>query len=88
VGEEFWWRGVILPRQQLVFKFVAVWILHSVLWTLFHGYKYWDLLNLLPLSLGLTFAVLYLRNNTTGLLMHFVSNGVGLVPILLGVIGL
>ena len=85
VGEEFWWRGLILPRQQLAF---AGWTLlvHALLWTLFHGFKYWDLLNLLPLSLGLTFAVLYLNNSSAGLVMHFISNGVGLLPILLGVL--
>lgn len=85
VGEEFWWRGLVLPRQQLAF---AGWTLlvHALLWTLFHGFKYWDLLNLLPLSLGLTFAVLYLNNSSAGLVMHFISNGVGLLPILLGVL--
>ena len=85
VGEEFWWRELILPRQQLAF---AGWTLfvHALLWTLFHGFKYWDLLNLLPLSLGLTFAVLYLNNSSAGLVMHFISNGVGLLPILLGVL--
>jgi membrane protease YdiL (CAAX protease family) len=57
-----------------------------VLWTLFHAFKYWDLLNLLPLSIGLTFAVLLLDNSSAGLLMHFISNGVGLVPILMGVL--
>lgn len=85
VGEEFWWRGLILPRQQLVFVGWTL-LVHTLLWTLFHGFKYWDLLNLLPLSLGLTFAVLYLNNNSAGLVMHFVSNGVGLLPILLGVL--
>jgi len=85
VGEEFWWRGLILPRQQLVFAGGTL-VVHALLWTFFHGFKYWDLLNLLPLSFGLTFAVLYLNNSSAGLVMHFVSNGVGLVPILLGVL--
>jgi membrane protease YdiL (CAAX protease family) len=83
VGEEFWWRGLVLPRQQLAFSGSTL-LVHALLWTLFHGFKYWDLLNLLPLSLGLTFAVLYLNNSSAGLVMHFISNGVGLVPILLG----
>ena len=85
VGEEFWWRGLILPRQQLAFA-ASTLAVHSVLWTLFHAFKYWDLLNLLPLSIGLTFAVLLLDNSSAGLLMHFISNGVGLVPILMGVL--
>ena len=85
VGEEFLWRGVVLPRQKLAFAGSTL-AVHSILWTLFHSYKYWDLLNLLPLSIGLTFAVLLLDNSSAGLLMHFISNGVGLVPILLGVL--
>ena len=87
VGEEFWWRGLILPRQQLAFADRTL-LVHALLWTLFHGFKYWDLLNLLPLWLGLTFAVLYLNNSSAGLVMHFISNGVGLLPILLGVLGI
>lgn len=85
VGEEFLWRGVVLPRQKLAFA-ASTLMMHSVLWTLFHAYKYWDLLNLLPLSIGLTLAVLLLDNSSAGLLMHFISNGVGLIPILLGVL--
>jgi membrane protease YdiL (CAAX protease family) len=85
VGEEFWWRGLVLQRQQLAFAGSTL-LVHALLWTLFHGFKYWDLLSLLPLSLGLTFAVLYLNNSSAGLVMHFISNGVGLVPILLGVL--
>ncbi|MBA3072511.1 MAG: CPBP family intramembrane metalloprotease [Anaerolineae bacterium] len=85
VGEEFWWRGIVLPRQQLALAGCTL-LVHALLWTFFHGFKYWDLLNLLPLSFGLTFAVLYLKNSSAGLVMHFISNGVGLVPILLGVL--
>jgi len=86
VGEEFWWRGIVLARQRLAFG-AGTLVVHALLWTMFHRFKYWDLLNLLPLSFGLTFAVLYLKNSSAGLLMHFISNGVGLVPIALGVLG-
>lgn len=85
VGEEFWWRGLVLPRQQMAFA-ASTLIIHSLLWTVFHAFKYWDLLNLLPLSFGLTFAVILLNNSSAGLMMHFISNGVGLVPILMGVL--
>ena len=56
LGEELWWRGVILPRQQLIMGSL-VWIVHGLLWNFFHGYKYWDLFSLLPMSLGLSFVV-------------------------------
>ena len=87
VGEEFWWRGYILPRQLLAFG-ALTWVVHGLLWTGFHAFKWWDLLNLLPLSLGLTWVVLRRDNNTPGLVIHFVTNGVGLLPILLGVLGI
>ncbi|MBN2392563.1 MAG: CPBP family intramembrane metalloprotease [Anaerolineae bacterium] len=87
VGEEFWWRGYILPRQLLAFG-ALTWVVHGVLWTGFHIFKWWDLLNLLPLSLGLTWVVLRRDNNTPGLVIHFITNGVGLFPIFLGVLGI
>jgi membrane protease YdiL (CAAX protease family) len=87
VGEEFWWRGYILPRQLLAFG-ALTWVVHGLLWTGFHAFKWWDLLNLLPLSLGLTWVVLRRDNNTPGLVIHFITNGVGLLPIFLGVLGI
>lgn len=48
LGEEFIWRGVMLPRQELVFgKFT--WIIHGMGWGLFHIAFGWQLLlTLLP----------------------------------------
>lgn len=86
VGEEFWWRGVIFPRQALVFG-AAVWLVHGLFWTGFHAYKFWDLLNLLPLSLGLAYVVSRTGNSTPGLVIHFITNGVGLLPILFRTLG-
>ena len=86
VGEEFWWRGVVYPRQELAFG-RWVWVIHGAMWALFHAYKHWDLFSLLPMTLGLSFAVFYLQNNTPGLIIHFVGNGAGLIPILLGILG-
>jgi len=87
LGEEIWWRGVVLPRQELSFAAWA-WVIHGVFWALFHAYKYWDLFSLLPLSLGLAFVVSRRANSTPGIIIHFITNGSGLIPILLGVLGL
>lgn len=87
VGEELWWRGYILPRQALAFG-ALTWLVHGLLWTLFHAYKWWDLVGLLPLSLGLSWVVLHRENNTPGLIIHFITNGTGVISILLGVLGL
>lgn len=66
----------------------AAWIIHGLLWNFFHAYKYWDPISLLPLSLGLSFVVSRLRNTSAGVLIHFITNGSGLIPILLGVLRL
>lgn len=68
-GEELLWRGYILPCQELAFG-RWTWLVHGLLWTGFHAYKWWDLLALLPLCLGLSYVVCRLRNNTPGLVMH------------------
>jgi membrane protease YdiL (CAAX protease family) len=68
-GEELWWRGYILPRQELAFR-KWTWLVHGLLWTGFHAFRWWDLLSLLPLCLGLSYVVCRLRNNTPGLVMH------------------
>lgn len=85
LGEEFWWRGLIYPRQEIVFG-QWVWLVHGVLWCLFHCYKYWDLPALLPMSIGLVLAVYLTKNNSPGLVIHFITNGSGLISILLGVL--
>jgi membrane protease YdiL (CAAX protease family) len=69
VGEELWWRGYILPRQEVA-SGESVWLLHGIGWTLFHAALWWNLLNLLPLTLGLVFVVSRRRNTTGGLLIH------------------
>jgi membrane protease YdiL (CAAX protease family) len=85
IGEEFWWRGVILPRQESAF-YNRTWLVHGLMWTLFHFYKWWSLISLLPMSLGLSYLVTRRKNNTPGIIWHFISNGVGLLPILMGIL--
>jgi membrane protease YdiL (CAAX protease family) len=86
IGEEFWWRGYILPRQELVFG-NWTWIFHGCLWTFFHAFKWWDILGILPLTLILPFLVWKFKNNTIGIVLHFLINGMGLIAILVGVLG-
>jgi len=86
IGEELWWRGYILPRQELTFG-KWVWLIHGLLWALFHVFKWWDILGLLPLTLVLPFLVWRFKNNTIGIVLHFLINGFGLIPIFIGVLG-
>jgi len=86
IGEEFWWRGVILPRQELTHRKWA-WLLHGILWTLFHVPFWWNLIALLPSTLSLSFVCSRLKNTTPGIIAHFCMNGLGFLAILLGVLG-
>jgi membrane protease YdiL (CAAX protease family) len=87
VGEEFWWRGYVLPRQELVHG-RWTWLVHGILWTLFHAPFWWNLVSLLPSTLSLSFVTSRLKNTTPGLIVHFIQNGLGYVIVLLGILGL
>jgi membrane protease YdiL (CAAX protease family) len=87
LGEEFWWRGVVLPRQALAFG-KWTWVVHGVMWACFHVFKWWDVLNLLPICLSLSFVCSKLENTTPGIVIHSVTNGVALIGLLAGILGL
>lgn len=86
MGEEFWWRGYVLPRQELVHG-RWTWIVHGILWTLFHAPLWWNLISLLPSMLSLSFLASRLKNTTPGIIVHLVMNGLGYVVVLLGILG-
>jgi membrane protease YdiL (CAAX protease family) len=86
VGEEFWWRGYVLPRQELAHSRWA-WLVHGILWTLFHAPFWWNLLSLVPSTLSLSFVTSRLKNTTPGSIVHSAMNGLGYVMILLGILG-
>jgi membrane protease YdiL (CAAX protease family) len=85
-GEELWWRGYILPRQEVRHGKLA-WIIHGIFWTLFHIPFWWNLIALLPSTLSLSYMASKLKNSTPGIIAHFIMNGLGLVMIILGVLG-
>lgn len=86
VGEELWWRGIILPRQELTHGRFT-WLVHGLLWTLFHMFKWWDLIGLLPVCLGISFAAQRLRpagrqSNWPALIAHAIFNAPGLLIVI------
>jgi membrane protease YdiL (CAAX protease family) len=85
-GEEFWWRGYILPRQELVWG-KYTWLVHGLLWTLFHAFKWWDLPALLPVCLGLSFMAQRRRNTWPVVITHYIFNGISLLGIIALVAG-
>lgn len=85
-GEEIWWRGYILPRQELAFG-RWTWLIHGLMWNLFHVFKWWDLIALLPVTLLLSFLVVRMGNNTSGLIFHALFNGLAIPFVILAIMG-
>lgn len=85
-GEEFWWRGYILPRQELSHG-KWTWVIHGMLWHLFYVFWKWELIALLPQTLSLSFVACKLKNTTPGIIAHWINNGLGLIMLVLGVLG-
>jgi membrane protease YdiL (CAAX protease family) len=85
-GEEFWWRGYLLPRQELTHGRWA-WLVQGLLWTLFHVFKWWDVIGLLPVCLIITFSAQRMKNNWPAFIAHYLVNGMGFVLVLAAVLG-
>src|SRR5262245_8809310 len=75
-GEELWWRGIILPRQEPAFG-KWTWILHGVLWDLFHVFYYTDLGKLvanLAITLPVAFVSQRTRSTWPAIVLHYIIN--------------
>lgn len=81
-GEELWWRGYILPRQELVHG-NWTWLIHGLLWTGFHSFAPWNLLAILPGSLALSFVAQRLRNTWPAIIAHGLANGLLVVIVVI-----
>ncbi len=85
VGEELWWRGYLLPRQEVRYGRFA-WVWHGLLWTAFHVFKWWDLIGLLPVCLAIAYVSQRTKNNWPAFLAHFLFNGLGLLGMVTAVL--
>ncbi len=86
VGEEVYWRGYIMPRQELA-NGNNVWLLNSVLWGVFHISFGRDLLiMLIPVLIILPYAVYKTKNTMVGIFIHGVFNGPMFVLVSLGIL--
>jgi membrane protease YdiL (CAAX protease family) len=85
VGEELWWRGYILPRQEVVLH-KWTWVVHGLLWGCFHIFKWWDLPGIFILTLALSYVVYRTKNTSLGIVLHFLGNSIAIVPILIGIL--
>ena len=89
LGEELWWRGYILPRQELA-NGERAWIVNGTLWAAFHIFYHATLLSfvaMLPGTLALAFVAQRTRNSWPGIIGHTVMNSAVPIMILMGILG-
>jgi membrane protease YdiL (CAAX protease family) len=87
LGEELWWRGYILPRQELVHG-KRTWIVHGLLWASFHLFAPWNLIVILPGCLALSYVAQKLKNTWPVVIAHGLANGLTLlIVVVLGITG-
>jgi membrane protease YdiL (CAAX protease family) len=86
LGEEFLWRGVMLPRQELAFGKYA-WLIHGFGWGLFHIAFGWQLLvTLIPILFIQSYVVQKRKNSWVGVIIHGGLNGPSFIAICFGLI--
>jgi membrane protease YdiL (CAAX protease family) len=82
-GEELWWRGIILPRQELAFGKWA-WLVNGLLWNLFHFFYHTtsgSVVAYLVSTVPLAFVAQQTRNTWPGIVAHFIGNAAVLVTL-------
>jgi membrane protease YdiL (CAAX protease family) len=85
LGEELWWRGYILPRQELAHG-KRTWIIHGLLWTFFHLFAPWNLIAILPGCLALSYVAQRLKSTWPVIIAHGLANGLlVLIVVILGI---
>ena len=86
LGEEFFWRGVMLPRQELAFG-KYTWLIHGFGWGLFHIAFGWHLLiTLIPILFIQSYIVQKTKNSWNGAIIHGGLNGPSFIAICFGLI--
>jgi membrane protease YdiL (CAAX protease family) len=75
-GEELWWRGYVLPRQELAFG-EATWIIHGILWSVFHLFMQptlWDTFRMAITGIALAFVAQRTKSTWPGMVGHSFGN--------------
>ncbi len=73
-GEEFFWRGYMLPRQDLQHGKRA-WMVNGILWSFFHSPIYWMAPAIAPGCIALTYVTQKRRSIWPAIIAHLLLNG-------------
>ena len=86
LGEEFWWRGYIFPRQVLLNK-KYTWLVHGIGWALFHLGTGWSLIFLaLPIFFILPLVIQIRKNTAISILVHTAYGAFGFLSLAFGLV--
>jgi len=84
MGEEFLWRGVVLPRQEVSFGQYA-WLANAFGWLIFHlAFGWVMLIMLVPILFILPFATQKSGNTWVAVIIHAGLNGPGFIAVAFG----
>ena len=75
-GEELWWRGYVLPRQELAFGRIA-WVVHGIFWSIFHLFMQptlWDTVRMAITGVALSFVAQRTKSTWPGIVGHSFGN--------------
>jgi membrane protease YdiL (CAAX protease family) len=86
MGEELWWRGYILPRQELTHG-QRTWLVHGLFWTAFHLFSPYNALMVLPGALWVSWIVQRRRNTWIFVITHASLNGLAMIRLVGGIWG-
>jgi hypothetical protein len=87
LGEEFLWRGVLLPKMRGVFGKYD-WVANAVLFGLYHLHKPWALPSIIVTNLAYSWPAVRFRSNWMAIIVHGVEGLPGVVFGLAVVLGL
>jgi membrane protease YdiL (CAAX protease family) len=85
-GEEMWFRGFMLPRQELTHGKYA-WLVNGLCFNFFHIMWKWNLIALLPGSLFISYATQRRKNTSVAILVHGLLNISTAIAIAVGIAG-
>jgi membrane protease YdiL (CAAX protease family) len=86
-GEEFWFRGYLLPRQELAMG-ARAWIANGLMFGFNHIWQPWNLLLIVPAALVGAYVVQRRRNTWILIVMHGAMNLTLVVGVVLNVAGI
>jgi membrane protease YdiL (CAAX protease family) len=78
LAEEIFWRGMIFPRQELVYR-ERTFLIHGLIWAFSHLFQYWLLPPILVSSVALAYVYQRTGNTWTGILAHMLNNALPFV---------